>query len=211
MTNDYATLSELQASMPGSGISSTDYESLLTDLLTRASRAIDRFTKRAPGAYAVTSSDEQTRYYDGSGSATQYLDEMAAAPSYVGVSEAGGVASTDYTTYPSTDYFIEPVNAPYEGMPYTHLVLDQLNGGKALWYSLSHSVKVTAAFAYALSTAIPDEIVQATIIQAARWFKRGQQAFQDTGAIAELGQLTYTQSLDPEVKAIIEHYRRTVL
>ena len=48
----------------------------------------------------------------------------------------------------------------------------------------------------------------ATIIQASRWFKRGQQAFQDTGAVVELGQLRYTQKLDPDVAALLGFLRR---
>ena len=49
----------------------------------------------------------------------------------------------------------------------------------------------------------PEVVRQAVIIQAARWFKRGQQAYQDTGAAAELGQMTYTQKLDPEIQAML--------
>ena len=56
-------------------------------------------------------------------------------------------------------------------------------------------------------TSPPDEIKQATIIQAMRWFKRGQQAFSDTGAVLELGQLRYTQKLDPDVALILESPR----
>jgi len=47
-------------------------------------------------------------------------------------------------------------------------------------------------------------------VQVGRWFGRGAQKFQDTGGIAELGQLTYTQRLDPDIQAIVEGsgYRR---
>jgi hypothetical protein len=55
----------------------------------------------------------------------------------------------------------------------------------------------------------PAEIIRmAATAQATRWFKRGQQAFQDTGAIAELGQLTYTQKLDPDIVTMLMHVRR---
>jgi len=66
----------------------------------------------------------------------------------------------------------------------------------------------TAAAAHAKDKAIyiwqPDPVVkQATIAQALRWFKRGQQSFQDTGGIAELGTLTYTKKLDPEIESML--------
>jgi hypothetical protein len=48
-----------------------------------------------------------------------------------------------------------------------------------------------------------DAACYATIVQAARWFKRGQQAFADAGASAELGQLMYVKRLDPDVEAIL--------
>lgn len=44
---------------------------------------------------------------------------------------------------------------------------------------------------------------QATLIQAARWFKRGQSAFQDVAAAAEMGQLTFARKIDPEVEFML--------
>ncbi len=66
----------------------------------------------------------------------------------------------------------------------------------------------TTAAAHATNTAIyrwrPTPIVQqATIMQALRWFKRGQQAFTDTGGVVELGTLLYTKKLDPEIETML--------
>lgn len=41
-------------------------------------------------------------------------------------------------------------------------------------------------------------------IQAVRWFKRAQQAFQDVSAAIELGQLTYAQELDPDLRSMLK-------
>ena len=50
----------------------------------------------------------------------------------------------------------------------------------------------------------PDELVrQCTLIQAVRWFKRGQAAFQDVTAAFEMGQLTYAKRVDPEVEFML--------
>ena len=208
MANNYCTLAEIKSAMADSGLaSSSDYDTIIESTITRACRAIDRWTGRAAGAYAVTSTDETTRYYTGSGCDVQWVDEMAAEPSYVGNSQDGGVSSTNYVEYSTTDYYVEPPTAT----PYTRLVLDSINGNYHMWYKFPRSVKVTAAFGYSLSSAIPDDIVQAAIIQTVRWFKRGQQAYKDTGAIAELGQLVYTQAVDPEVGNILAHYRRLAI
>lgn len=186
--------------MPDTSWGST-YDAILTVLAKRASRAIDRFTGRDAGAFYVAV--DTIRYYDGSGERDQWIDELAAAPTSVAVAEAGDL--TDYTAWASSDYMVWP----YHGGPYARLDIDQLYGSKSIWYRFPKSVKVVGKFGY--STEPPDDVVMATIIQAARWFKRGQQAFRDTGAITELGQLTYTKSLDPDVAELIKHLRRVTV
>jgi hypothetical protein len=66
----------------------------------------------------------------------------------------------------------------------------------------------TTAAEHANGTAInvwrPALLVKmATIAQTVRWFKRAEQAWQDSSASLSLGQLLYTQELDPEVVAMI--------
>lgn len=46
-------------------------------------------------------------------------------------------------------------------------------------------------------------VVQATIVQASRTFKRGLQGFEDAAASAELGRVTYTKRIDPDVQAML--------
>lgn len=49
-----------------------------------------------------------------------------------------------------------------------------------------------------------DELVrQATLIQATRWFKRAQSAFQDVAAAMETGTLTFARKIDPEVEFML--------
>ena len=120
---------------------------------------------------------------------------------------AGGTGGT-YTTWAATDYLVYPRNALARGKPILRLDIDINNGTKAYWYPYPKSVKITGKFGYAATT--PNDVKQAAIIQSVRWFKRGQQAYRDTGAIVELGQLTYTQKLDPDVASIVEHLIRYV-
>lgn len=50
----------------------------------------------------------------------------------------------------------------------------------------------------------PFEVVeQATLTQAARYYKRAQQAYADAGANVELGRLVYAKRLDPDVEVIL--------
>lgn len=199
----YVTTVEIMDAMPDVEWKGS-YEAFLSSLATRASRLIDRATGRAEGAFAADT--DAVRYFDGSGHRTQWVDEIAAAPTAVAVDEAGNLT---YTTWTATDYILWPYNAADEGRPYRRLDIDQMNGNKALWYAFPKGVKITAKWGY--STTPPDDIKQAVIIQAVRWFKRAQQAYQDVGAIIELGQLRYVKQLDPDVAFIVEHYRRVTI
>lgn len=212
MPNDYTIVAEVKAMMPDTSWS-TSYDSILTTIITRASRAIDLFTAREPGAYSVNANT--TRYYNGSGFREQWVDEIAEI-STVAVAETGVIDNASgsggtYTTWATSDYLPWPYNAANERRPYLRLDLDQLNGSKQVWYHFPKAIKITGKFGYATTTNLPPEIVQTTIIQAIRWFKRGQQSFQDTGAIVELGQLRYVKTLDPDVAEMIAHFRKVTI
>jgi hypothetical protein len=192
---DYATYTQIAAAMPDVTLGAT-YQAILTTLATRASRMIDSFLVREPGAFYVTA--DTTRYFDGTGDDLVGIDEIAAAPTSVSVAETG---DTTYTAWAATDYICWPYNALLMGYPYVRLDVDVYNGTKYVWSRYKRAVKVVGKFGF--STTVPEEIAQACIIQASRWFKRGQQAWQDTGAVAELGQLRYVKELDPDVKALL--------
>lgn len=173
-------------------------------LALRASRLIDKVCKAEDGFFYANT--DQTRYFDGSGCLEQLVDSLAGAPTKVEVAETGIVDDASdtggtYTTWASRDYRCWPYNAIKQGRPYLRLDLDILNGSKATWWSFPKSVKITGPFGY--STTVPDLIKQATITQVARWWKRGQQAFQDAGAIVELGQLRFVKQLDPDVEVAV--------
>lgn len=198
--NDYCTTTEIKAIMPDTTFGS-GYDAALEALAKRASRAIDRYTNRKPGAFYVDA--DVTRYFDGSGKTELWIGELAAAPTTVQVAETGDLASL--TSWASTDYLCWPYNALDDGQPYQRLDIDTLNGTKSTWHGFPKAIKIAGKFGY--SATVPHDVKQAAIIQAFRWFRRGQQAFSDTGAIVELGQLTYTKALDPDVALMIEHLR----
>jgi hypothetical protein len=67
---------------------------------------------------------------------------------------------------------------------------------------------VKGKFGYSLS--VPDDIKQAVIMQVIRWYKHGQQAFQNISANSALGSLEYG-GLDETVSTIIEAYRKVTI
>jgi hypothetical protein len=196
---DYCTTVDVMDLMPDTEWTGK-YEPLLGSLITRTSRLIDRLLGREPGAFAAGAAT--ARLFDGSGRRELWVDEMAAAPTLVEVDETGDLS---YVTWAATDYTVWP----YNDTPYTRLDVDQMNGDKAAWYAFPRGVRITARWGYSLE--VPEDVKQAVLIQTVRGFKRAQQAFQDVGAIIELGQLRYVQALDPDVAAIVEHYRRIAI
>jgi hypothetical protein len=200
---DYTTVEAIQGEMPDVEWSGK-YNEQIALLITRASRLVDRYTGRGEGAFAVETAT--VRYFDGSGKRFQWVDEMAAAPTTVAVSDTGALT---YTTWAATDYMLWPYNAATLGRPYIRLDIDQLNGNYAVWWKFPQSVKITAKWGY--STDVPAHVDQAVVIQTVRWFKRAQQGFQDVGAVFELGQLRYVKQLDPDVQLILDGYRRVTV
>ncbi len=190
----YADAAAIKAVMPDVPWG-TGYDTILGVLAARVSRLLDRAALRQPGEFA-TGTAGTVRYYDGSGCRALWVDEMAAAPSKVEVSETG--SRVTYVTWASSDYILWP----YNETPYRRLDVDALNGTKALWYGFPQSVKITAPWGFSVTP--PDDLVEAVITQVVRWFKRGQQGFSDVGAIVELGQLKYVKKLDPDIEMILD-------
>lgn len=197
MAADYCTAADVIEQLTDGQIDqwTTGYDDIIARCITSASRAVDAFLKRKPGAFAVSATE--TRFYTGSGTACQYVDEMAAAPTLVSVAESGNLSN--YTDYDPSDYLLYPDNALLDGVPYTRIDIAPA-GSKTIWAPYRRAVKVTARFGF--STVAPPEIAEATIIMAVRLFKRAQGAYQDTLANAELGQIRYTK-LDPDVERLL--------
>jgi hypothetical protein len=201
VTNSYTSSTDVFADMPEGNYTTYDAPQMAT-FITVASRLIDREMGKWDGFFYPTS-DTVDWYYDGSGEYEQEIDEFVSI-SAVAVSEQGTIASTDYTAWTlNTDYITKPYNATGKSKPINRLVLVQHNGTKGAWYAGQKAVKVTGIPGY---SATPPEIVsKACVIQAARWFFRAKQGYQDTGVQAEIGGLTFSKKteLDPDIKQLL--------
>ena len=200
MANNYTTSTDAFADISEGGYSSSDFPAMET-FVTVASRLIDKEVGRWDGFFYPTT-DDVTRYYSGSGDRTQYIDEFVSITS-VSVAEDGGLASTDYTAWGTTDYIAEPYNLT----PIYKLTIDTLNGSKSLFDSYPRAVKIVGIPGY--STTPPDLVVQAAKIQAIRWFMRAKGGYQDVQGNDDIGKRYYKGSteLDPDVKAMLWGYK----
>ena len=202
---DYVTVAEIKSDMPDADLDTlNDYDTVLSEMITAASRLIDREVGGWEN-YFHPSTVDSIRYFDGSGEEEQYVDPMVSLSS-VSVSESGGRASTSYTDWTlDTDYYAWPYNTTDTGEPITKLIVDNDSGSKGNFYSVRKGVKVTGVFGYAAEP--PDDIKLACKITVMRWFMRSKQSYQDTSASERLGQLLYTKSLDPDVVELLKPYK----
>jgi len=214
----YATALELRSEIEKDKNAS---DGVLDVLLGAASRAIDGYTNRIEDGY-VAPDAAVARAYVGSGNRFLMIDECIQIDS-VAVKESP--SDTTYTAWAATDWNAArgaPDFPKFYGTPYTLLVVT-ISGSEAVFTSGSGSsathlwpdtryhehdgqyreptVQVTARWGYA--AAVPDAIKQATIMQAARWFERLKVGMADSLATTDLGELRFTQALDPDVQFIL--------
>jgi hypothetical protein len=200
----YVTVAQVKADMPDSALyNSVDYDQALEEMVTNASRLIDREVGGWPDYFYASTSE--TRYFDGSGEAEQWIDPMTTLTT-LQVAESGGRAASDYTTWTiNTDFYVWPYNYSAISQPIQMLVVDNDSGSKGVFNRSRKSIKLTGVFGY--SATPPEAIRQACKIQCLRWFMRAKQGFQDTSASVAIGELLYTQELDPDVKRLLASYK----
>lgn len=212
----YATAAELK---PQINKTSTADDTILTTLLSAAENTINQFCNRLDGFLADAAAS--ARRYAGTGKPYQFIDECVEITL---VEVKGSATDSTYISWASTDWIAfrgDPEDPNFNGLPYTGVMVDP-TGDEVLFTSGSFAtrggfrpttdvrrgaptVRVTAKWGY--SVAVPTDIKEACIMQAARWYKRLEGAMSDALASAELGTLLYRQSLDPDIKMILVNGR----
>jgi len=198
ITNGYCTLAQVKAALR---ITDSTDDTLIEGSVEAASRLIDGYTLR--NFYSV-------------GTATRLF--TAPDPLYCPIDDIAGTAITIQTstqadgtfdvTFATTDYQLEPLNANLDGIPWA---FDRIRAvGDYAFPMVSASfgeqalVKVTAAFGW---PAIPVAIVQATILHAARHFKRYDSPLGVAG-FGDFGVVRVSRFLDPDVQMLVEPYKK---
>jgi hypothetical protein len=151
--------------------------------------------------YFYPSTVDETRYFDGSGEKEIWIDPLVTLTS-VAVDESDSGTFTTWTK--DTDFIVWPYNYTGIGKPIQRLDVKR-SGSKGVWYSFQANVRVIGVFGY--SAEPPDTIVTACKIQTSRWFHRAKGGFEDSQASAAIGQMFYTQQLDPDIKLLLQPYR----
>lgn len=220
----YGTAAQLRSRI--NKTAATD-DAVLTALLAAASNAIDRVTNHDIQGIDVfyPTAPATARYYAGSGLSYQWIDECVSITS---VAVKDSPTDTTYTTWAAADWqaFTGSYKAPdFNSLPYTGLLVKPLGDythftsgrvGASEYYwepklayeynaNITPTVQVTAL--WGVTATPPNEIVEVCYMLAARWWKRFESAMSDTLASGELGQLLYTQPIDPDVKFLLMNTR----
>lgn len=192
IVNGYCTLAEIKAS---ARITDNVDDTLLELAVESASRMVDSYTQR---------------YFYNAGTATRLF---APQDSYVAEIDDLITLTTlqtsdgdDFgTTWAAKDYQLEPLNGNVDGLtghPATRIravddfIFNVLDG--------EATVRVVGVWGW---SAVPTAVKQATVIQAARIFKRNDSPLGIAG-FGEMGAIRVGVQLDPDVKHLIDVYRK---
>lgn len=188
VVNGYATLQELKTWL---GISASTDDARLELAIESASRAID--TECSRRFYATT----QTLYFSTDDPLRCDVNEDLLTVTSIAYDSTGLRA---YLVLSASDYELDPEVAPYRVV--------HIAPGSTVSFptGLRRGVRVIGSWGYNATGSHPQAINRACLLLATRYFKRKDAPFGVLGT-PELGFMRVT-SRDPEVRALLQPYRR---
>ena len=203
MSHAYRSVSELKGWL---GLSGSGQDTNLGYALDAATAAIDSYAGRQfdiDGAVV-------TRLYDCEYMDYAEVDDIATSTGLI-VKTLNADGSVNETLTLNTDYYLAPYNADKVEpvMPFTKIIMAIEKSGKVLPTEHRQGLSVTAKFGF---SAVPDAIVQATLIQASRYFQRKNSPMGFSGN-PETGQpaVVFLSELDPDVKNLVKPFKKTTI
>jgi hypothetical protein len=193
ITNGYATLTEAKARL-GIPVADTNDDSIIENIVEASSRSIDRYCNRQFFQNAA-----QVRYYTAASDVLVFLDDCV---SISAVSTDRNMDRTWSTVISTSDVELAPLNAAVKGSPYTELRMKPL-ASESFDLGLD-LIKVTGTWGW---PATPDMINEACLLLVSRLFRRKDSPFGVTGG-GEVGQQVAIQAVDPDIRVLLDPYRR---
>lgn len=173
ITNGYTTLALLKGELGASTDTADDAK--LERAISAASRQIDKFVGRPHGFWqdTVVASRE---YYSDSQSMC-YVDDISTTTGLIVAVDENDDGTFATTLTLTTNFIVGPVNSADEvpARPFNWLrIVDYGDSSFFQWQSGRPNVRVTAKFGW---PAIPDDVAQACLVQAAHLYKASSAAF----------------------------------
>jgi|GEM_PF-3060189 len=198
---NYCEPADIKAHMEVQWTSGGKVDVLLDDLIASASRLIDNELHWPDCHFAAGDLTDQTRYFDTQAGSEMWIPRCISITTFK--IDTNGDGTYDQTWTQGTHFVVWPYDQTY----FDKIIVKE--GASRSFPTGQRRLEIVGKFGgYSVP---PQKIKEACVITVARWLKRAQQMYQDTGAIVELGQLTYTKALDPDVQEILRVTARRIV
>src|SRR6266496_789196 len=196
----YVELEEFKSTSELSGTSFADAD--IRGALVSASRAVDSDTGRR---FYLDADATQVRYYNGDWRNSKLsIDDLVVLTSLKTDDDGSGSYATTWTL--TTDFVLDPANAPADSRPYTKILIPSRSAKRfpdSCYYP--NAVKVTGQFGW---TVVPENVKIATRLLAERLVKLTREApFGIVGLQADGSVARISRSI-PDWDALLAPYRR---
>lgn len=189
---DYTTVVKLKAALQMTG---TDRDTDLGYIVTAASRAIDRLTRRRDGDFAAQT---LTKYFAGEDGSLLWVPPLLSITTLKTDEDGDGTFEVTWSVAGGNrDYILTPLNGP----PYTRIDVDRTNG-RYMFPVGQRTVEIAGS--WGVASTVPADIERATIILASRLANRAKTPEGIMGN-TEAGFVRLAQ-VDPDVMALVAPY-----
>jgi hypothetical protein len=194
---DYITIAELKASL---GITDSVDDTALTRALTFASRAVDKHCRRR----FTLDGSATARTFKVNDWRCLYVDDFSTLTGLIVATDDNGDGTFETTWTITTDYLAGPFNNLVDGRALTKI---EAVGGRSFPRGLRPGVQITAKWGW---PAVPEEVKQATLLIAARLFRRKDSPSGVAGS-GEFGVVRVSRYEDPDACMLLADFIRPLI
>jgi hypothetical protein len=188
--SNYLTLEQLRTSSQLGDLPVDDFAQIAID---SAEEAIEAYCGRR---FWKDSGGTAVRYFSADDSYCVVVDDLVTAGTVATDNDGDGVYET---TWDATAFSLSPINAAAKDKPYTRILTTPL--ATQTFPSGRNGVKVTGDWGW---PSIPQRVVQATLIQATRFFKRARSSPMGIETVTIDGQpVRIRAKLDADVEVML--------
>ena len=184
---DYCNFDDVKLRL---NITGDDYNYQIADFVTTCSRWVDEYCRLPVDGFAV--SNDSTRYF-GHGDISGFVALRLDVP----LISVTTLTNGDGVILPPLAYRLEPRNE-------NHYFSIRLLSGYSWSFATDGEISVLGKWGRSL--VVPAPVKEATALFAAWLLKRYQAALQDAAANFDLGQITYSESVPKQIKALLTPY-----
>lgn len=198
LTNSYCTLTDLKNRIDQALPTDATRDAYMEQMIEAASRRIDGYCLRR--FYAAT----ETHYFRPEHSDLLFVPDLLTVTT-LKTDEDGD--RTYEITWATTDYDLEPYDAPYASPPGPYTMISITPNGNYTFPRIKKGVQIVGSWGFAATT--PDAINEACVMLSHRLYKRKDAVFGVAGA-NQFGTISMKVPVDADIEALLAPYRRVL-